>query len=344
MVRSSARIENLNGSEKSAILLLNLGEEMAGKVLTIMSQDEIQHLGNYMASIGALSPDLSRAVNEEFLRKSIGGGGSKGFAVGNVSNVRKLLESAMSTEAAENLISNLSVPTEEAGIETLRLLDGKTIANFLKNEHPQTTALILAHLEAEKAAEVVILLNEGIRGEVAYRMATLDRIPPSVINDLDTILGDELAASGSGQTQLVGGVHSVAEILNYVDKSNENLIVSKIDELNPELADEVRNLMFTFDDLIFIDDRGIQQVLREVSNEDLTVALRGAGEEIREKILDNLSERAADMIKEDLETMGPVRVSDVEKAQQGITNTAKRLEDEGKIIIARGGGGGEALI
>ena len=186
MVRSSARIENLNGSEKAAILLLNLGEEMAGKVLTIMSQDEIQHLGNYMASIGTLSPDLSRAVNEEFLRKSIGGG-SKGFAVGNVSNVRKLLESAMSTEAAENLISNLSVPTEEAGIETLRLLDGKTIANFLKNEHPQTTALILAHLEAEKAAEVVILLNEGIRGDVAYRMATLDRIPPSVINDLDTI-------------------------------------------------------------------------------------------------------------------------------------------------------------
>jgi flagellar motor switch protein FliG len=343
MVRSSARIENLNGSEKAAILLLNLGEEMAGKVLTSMGQDEIQHLGNYMASVGALSADLSRAVNEDFLRKSVGGG-SKGFAVGNVSSVRKLLESALGSEAAENLISNLSVPTEEAGIETLRLLDGKTIANFLKNEHPQTTALILAHLDAEKAAEVVSLLNEGIRGEVAYRMATLDRIPPSVINDLDTILGDELAASGSGQTQLVGGVHSVAEILNYVDKSNENLIVSKIDELNPELAEEVRNLMFTFDDLIFIDDRGIQQVLREVSNEDLTIALRGAGEEVREKILDNLSEQAADMIKEDLEAMGPVRLSDVEKAQQGITNTAKRLEDEGKIIIARGGGGGEALI
>ena len=342
MVRSSAKIETLNGSEKAAILLLNLGEEMAGKVLTSMGQDEIQHLGNYMASVGALSADLSRAVNEEFLRKSVGGG-SKGFAVGNVSSVRKLLESALGAEAAENMISNLSVPTEEAGIETLRLLDGKTIANFLKNEHPQTTALILAHLDAEKAAEVVSLLNEGIRGEVAYRMATLDRIPPSVINDLDTILGDELAASGSGQTQLVGGVHAVAEILNYVDKSNENLIVSKIDELNPELAEEVRNLMFTFDDLIFIDDRGIQQVLREVSNEDLTIALRGAGEEVREKILDNLSERAADMIKEDLEAMGPVRLSDVEKAQQGITNTAKRLEDEGKIIIARGGGG-EALV
>lgn len=342
MVRAAQTVDRLNGSEKAAILLLNLGEDMAGKILSQMGQDEIQHLGNYMASIGTLIPDLIRGVNEEFLRKTIGGG-SRGFTIGNVSNVRKLLESALGEDMAENLISNLSVPTEEAGIETLRLLDAKTIANFLKNEHPQTVALILAHLDAEKSATVLSLMNEGIRGEVAYRMATLDRIPPSVINDLDTILGDELASSGSGQTQLVGGINSVAEILNYVDKSNENLIISKIDELNPELAEEVRNLMFTFDDLIFIDDRGIQQVLREVSNEDLTVALRGSGDEVKEKILDNLSERAADMIREDLEAMGPVRLSDVEKAQQGITNTAKRLEDEGKLIIARGGGG-EVLV
>jgi flagellar motor switch protein FliG len=296
-----------------------------------------------MASIGTLSQDLVQGVNEEFLRKTIGGG-LKGFAVGNVSSVRKLLGSALGEDVAENLISNLSVPTEEAGIETLRHLDAKTIATFLKNEHPQTTALILAHLDAEKSASVLSLMNEGVRGEVAYRMATLDRIPPNVINDLDTILGDELASSGGGQTQLVGGIHSVAEILNYVDKSNENLIISKIDELNPELAEDVRNLMFTFDDLNYIDDRGIQQVLREVSNEDLTLALRGSGDEVKEKILSNLSERAADMIKEDLTAMGPVRLADVEKAQQGITNTAKRLEDEGKIVIARGGGGGEALI
>ena len=343
MARSLRTVERLNGSEKAAILLLNLGEDLAGKVLGQMEQEEIQHLGNYMASIGTLSADLVQGVNEEFLRKTIGGG-LKGFAVGNVSSVRKLLGSALGEDVAENLISNLSVPTEEAGIETLRHLDAKTIATFLKNEHPQTTALILAHLDAEKSASVLSLMNEGVRGEVAYRMATLDRIPPNVINDLDTILGDELASSGGGQTQLVGGIHSVAEILNYVDKSNENLIISKIDELNPELAEDVRNLMFTFDDLNYIDDRGIQQVLREVSNEDLTLALRGSGDEVREKILSNLSERAADMIKEDLTAMGPVRLADVEKAQQGITNTAKRLEDEGKIVIARGGGGGEALI
>lgn len=324
-------------------MLLNLGEELAGKVLGVMEQEEIQHLGNYMASIGTFSPELSRAVNEEFLRNSLSGG-PRGFSVGNVSSVRKLLESALGEEQAEDLISNLSVPTEEAGIETLRVMDPKTIANFLKNEHPQTIALILAHLDAGKSAEIISMLNEDIRGDVAYRLATLDRIPPTVINDLDTILGDELAASGSGQTQQVGGVHAVADLLNYVDKSNENLIISKIDELNPELAEEVRNLMFTFDDLIYIDDRGIQQVLREVGNEDLTLALRGAGDEVREKIFENLSERAADLIKEDLESMGPVRLSDVETAQQGITNTASRLEDEGKIVIARGGGGGEVLV
>ena len=303
-----------------------------------MAEDEIQHLGNYMASIGVVAPDAAKKVNQEFLAR-LATGSSRGFNVGNVASVRKLLEAALGAEQAESMISNLSVPTEEAGIETLRILDAKTIANFLKNEHPQTIALILAHLEPEKSSDVLSYLSETIRGEVAYRMATLDRIPPGVINDLDTILGNELAASGSGQSQMVGGVASVAELLNHVDKANENLIISKIEELNPELADNIRQLMFTFDDLIFVDDRGIQLILREVSNEELTIGLKGAGDEVKEKLFKNLSERAAAMIKEDLEAMGPVRLSDVEKAQQNIVRIAKRLEDEGKIIIARGGGG-----
>jgi len=337
MVRA-ASVDKLNGSEKAAILLLNIGEELAAKVLQKMAEDEIQHLGNYMASIGVVAPDAAKKVNQEFLAR-LAGGPTKGFNVGNVSSVRKLLEAALGAEQAESVISNLSVPTEEAGIETLRILDAKTIANFLKNEHPQTIALILAHLESEKSSDVLSYLSEAIRGEVAYRMATLDRIPPGIINDLDTILGNELAASGSGQSQMVGGVASVAELLNHVDKANENLIISKIEELNPELADNIRQLMFTFDDLIFVDDRGIQLILREVSNEELTIGLKGAGDEVREKLFKNLSERAAAMIKEDLESMGPVRLSDVEKAQQNIVRIAKRLEDEGKIIIARGGGG-----
>jgi len=337
MVRAAA-VDKLNGSEKAAILLLNIGEELAAKVLQKMAEDEIQHVGNYMASIGVVAPEAAKKVNQEFLVR-LAGGSSRGFNVGNVASVRKLLEAALGAEQAESMISNLSVPTEEAGIETLRILDAKTIANFLKNEHPQTIALILAHLEPEKSSDVLSYLSETIRGEVAYRMATLDRIPPGVINDLDTILGNELAASGSGQSQMVGGVASVAELLNHVDKANENLIISKIEELNPELADNIRQLMFTFDDLIFVDDRGIQLILREVSNEELTIGLKGAGDEVREKLFKNLSERAAAMIKEDLEAMGPVRLSDVEKAQQNIVRIAKRLEDEGKIIIARGGGG-----
>lgn len=337
MVRA-ASVDKLNGSEKAAILLLNIGEELAAKVLQKMAEDEIQHLGNYMASIGAVGPDAAKKVNQEFLAR-LASGSSRGFNVGNVSSVRKLLEAALGAEQAEAMIANLSVPTEEAGIETLRVLDAKTIANFLKNEHPQTIALILAHLESEKSSDVLSFLSETIRGEVAYRMATLDRIPPGVINDLDTILGNELAASGSGQSQMVGGVASVAELLNHVDKANENLIISKIEELNPELADSIRALMFTFDDLVFVDDRGIQLILREVSNEELTIAVKGAGDEVKEKLFKNLSERAAAMIQEDLAAMGPVRLSDVEKAQQNIVRIAKRLEDEGKIVIARGGGG-----
>ncbi|MEK6709444.1 MAG: flagellar motor switch protein FliG [Nitrospinota bacterium] len=334
----AASVDKLNGSEKAAILLLNVGEELAAKVLQKMAEDEIQHLGNYMASIGVVAHDTAKKVNQEFLAR-LAGGPSRGFNVGNVASVRKLLEAALGAEQAEGVIANLSVPTEEAGIETLRLLDSKTIANFLKNEHPQTVALILAHLEPEKSSDVLSYLSETIRGEVAYRIATLDRIPPGVINDLDTILGNELAASGSGQSQMVGGVASVAELLNHVDKANENLIISKIEELNPELADNIRQLMFTFDDLVFVDDRGIQLILREVSNEEMTIALKGAGDEVREKLFKNLSERAAAMIKEDLEAMGPVRLSDVEKSQQSIVRIAKKLEDEGKIVIARGGAG-----
>ncbi|MEE9274219.1 MAG: FliG C-terminal domain-containing protein, partial [bacterium] len=194
-------------------------------------------------------------------------------------------------------------------------------------------------LEPEKSCDVLSELPEAVRGEVAFRIATLDRIPPGVINDLDTVLGTELSASGSAQSQMVGGVSAVAEVLNLLDKANESLVLSKIDELSPELSEEIRHLMFTFDDLVFIDDRGIQLVMREVSNEDLTMALKGAEDEVKDKILGNLSERAAAMIAEDLDAMGPVRLSDVEKAQTAIVRIAKSLEDEGKVIIARGGGG-----
>ena len=330
--------DKLNGSEKAAVLLLNLGGELASKVLQTMDEEEIQNLGNYMASIGTVTPEVSKKVNEEFLFKTAGGA-TLGFSTGNVATVRKLLAQALGEEQAELVVANLSVPTEEAGIETLRLLDPKTITNFLKNEHPQTIALILAHLEPEKSCDVLSELPEAVRGEVAFRIATLDRIPPGVINDLDTVLGTELSASGSATSQMVGGVAAVADVLNLLDKANESLVLSKIDELNPELSEEIRNLMFTFDDLIFIDDRGIQLVMREVSNEDLTMALKGGGEEVKDKILSNLSERAAAMITEDLEAMGPVRLSDVEKAQSAIVRIAKNLEDEGKVIIARGGGG-----
>ena len=336
-------VDKLNSSQKAAILLLNVGEDLASKVLQRMSEEEIQHLGNYMASMGSVDPNISRRVNEEFLMRTMGGT-NMGISVGSVGTVRKLLEAALGEEAAESVIANLSVPTEDAGIETLRQLDPKTIANFLKNEHPQTMALILAHLEPDRASEVLANTAEAMRGEVAYRMATLDRIPPGVINDLDAVLGDELAASGSAQAQMVGGIHAMAEVLNNADKSNENLILAKIEELNPQLSEEIKQLMFTFEDLVYVDDRGIQLIMREVSNEELTMALKGAGEDATEKILGNLSERAAALIKEDLESMGPVRLTDVEKSQQSVVRIAKKLEEEGKLIVAGRGGGGEVLV
>ncbi len=331
--------ERLTGSEKAAIFLRAVGDEAASAVLRNLTDEEVQHLGNYMANMGSVEPERVVRVMEEFLG---GASGAGGISAGDSELVKKILERAFGREKAENVVSNLSVPTEEAGLETLKFLDAQTIANFLRNEHPQTIALILAHLEPTQAGVVLALLPEGCRGEVAYRMATLERIPPGVISELDIILSNELTASGTVQSSVVGGAKPVAEMLNQMDKANETAILGRINEMNPELAERIKQMMFTFEDLANVDDRGMQAILREVSNDDITLALKSAGEEVRDKILSNMSERAAALIQEDLEAMGPVRLSEVEKAQQAIVLVAKRLEEEGKVIVA--GRGGEDML
>jgi flagellar motor switch protein FliG len=230
-------------------------------------------------------------------------------------------------------MGNLSVPSIETGLEALKWLDHRTIAGFLQGEHPQTVAAIMAHLEPAQAGAVMAALPETQRADVLMRIAKLERIPPGVIRDLDRVLQTELKATGALETDKVGGVIAVAEILNNIDQASEHEILGSIEELDTDLAEEIRQLMFTFEDLQGADDRGMQAILREVSNEELTLALKTASEELREKILRNMSQRAASMLREELEIMGPVRISDVEQAQLKITQTAKRLEEEGKIVL-----------
>ena len=228
-------------------------------------------------------------------------------------------------------------------LESLELVDTRTLANFLINEHPQTIALICAHLNAERKVDVLRRLPEGLQAEVVLRVANLDYVSPELIAQLDDVLKTELSTLGSIDTQQLGGVEPIADMLNLMDKSSEKNIMSRVEEKDPELAEEIRKLMFVFEDLIFVDDKGIQTLLKEVDNGKLVIALKTAPEDVKTKLFKNMSNRAATMLLEDLEALGPTKLSDVEKAQSEIVNKAKELEGQGKAFISRGGEG-DALV
>ena len=332
---SLTEVQELTGAEKVSILLLALGEDVAPLVLKKMSEQEIQRISNYMSHMR----EVDTAAVEQVLTEFFGLTGSvEGMVAGGTDYVKKLLIKALDPEKAEWILNNLSMPTMETGLEALRWLDPKTIARFLRNEHPQTVAVIVAHLDPTQAGAVLSFLPPAVQADVLMRIAKLEHVPSGVIQELDKVLQRELRATGALEADPVGGIKSVAEILNNVDQASEREIMSYIEETSAPLAEEIRQLMFVFEDLGSVDDRGMQTILREVANEDLKMALKTASEELKGKILRNLSQRAAEMLREELEIMGPVRVSDVEKAQQKVTQVAKRLENEGKIML---GGKGE---
>jgi flagellar motor switch protein FliG len=324
----------LTGPEKSAIFLLILGEDIAALLLKYLNDQEVQRISNYMSHMREVEVEVSTRILEEFYAMV---GGVHGMVAGGKEYVKTLLLKALDPEKAKWIIDNLSVPILETGLEALRWLDPKTIARFLQSEHPQTIAVIIAHLDPPQAGIVLSALPPALRGEIVLRIAKLERIPPGVIQELDTILQNELKATGALETGKVGGVQAVAEILNNVDQASEREIMGQIEEANAVLAEEIRQLMFVFEDLITVDDRGMQMILKEIAKEDLTLSMKTASEGLREKIFRNMSQRAAEMLQEEIEMMGPVRINDVEKAQQKITQVAKRLEVEGRLMLSRKG-------
>jgi flagellar motor switch protein FliG len=259
--------------------------------------------------------------------------------------LKKLLEKSMDPAKVSEVLSKIATPgqTEElgGGLEAIRHLDPKTVANFLRNEYPQTVAIILAHLDPTQGAEILKNLPERFRSEIVFRIATMERVSPSVVADLDRALANEFQSAGAMEGSRLGGVDTVAELVNNLDHNMESAILSEIESTHPELADEIRSLMFVFEDLVDVDDKGLQAILKEVGKDDLVLSLKTASEPLKGKIFKNLSKRAADMLKDDLEAMGPVKLSDVEKAQQSVIRTVKKLEEEGKVILA---GGGEELV
>lgn len=326
--------EDLSGIEKSAILLNVLGNRVTAEIFKNLRDNDVKRLVTVMGSISKVPINVVKEVLDDFYSEI---SEEEQLIFGHAAGKDFILET-LGEDRAKTVLGQLAVVEGSRSLEALELVDPRTLANFLVNEHPQTTAVVLAHLSPDKKCEVLKKLPEPVQTEVVLRIANLDFISPSLLSQVDEILKQELATLGSIDTQQLGGVSPIAEMLNIMDKNTEQSIMARVEERDPQLAEEIRRLMFVFEDIVFIDDRGMQTLLKEVPNDKLTVALKTAPEEIKEKIFKNISKRAADLLREDLLAMPPVRLSDVETAQQEIVNVAKRLEAEGKIVISRGGG------
>ena len=321
------------GAQKAAILMLSFGEDISAEIFKHMSEFEIKRIGSAMSRLGRLEQDIVDEVMMEFydiLQQN------RKFFYGGNEFTKKVIGSAFKGGNADEIIEQLSLGSS-ANLDSLELIDPRTLATFIRNEHPQTIALILAHLDPKKCGETLKLLPESLHTEILIRIANLDAVAPEIIDEIDDVLRNEIQAMGSISTQKIGGVEPLAEMLNLIDKATEEQILDNLEERDPELAEQIRQLMFVFDDLVKIDDRGIQELVKGVTNERWKVALKTASEAVRDLIFRNMSERAAVMLKEDMEAMAAVKLSDVESAQFEIVQVARKLEEEGKIIIATGG-------
>jgi len=331
-------VGKMTGPKKAAILLLALGEDGAADVMKNLEEAEIQQVGYYMSRFTDVSPEELDIVLEEFYRNSVMA--DEGVNISSSPDfVKNALTKALGADRAKELSDNLRAGEEEAGLEALRYAEPIMISNYIRTEHPQTIALILSYLKnAEQSSAVLRDLPESIQADILYRMAVIESIPPGVISEMNEVLTEEMKTAGSMATS-VGGVEPVAEILNSVDKATETRILSSIEETNPDLAEQIRELMFTFEDMALIDAKQMQLVMKDVDQADMVLALKTASDAVKELIFSSMSSRAAEMVREDLENLGPAKLSDVEASQQKIIKVVKKLEEAGTIIIAGAGGG-----
>lgn len=332
--------EGLSGPEKAAVFLLTLGEKFTSEVFQRLDNDEIKIVGRQMSKMDHVEQSDVTALLAEF--KSDEGGDE--FYFSGDSMLENALKNALSVDKAAQILDEIRSDWRLTLFTKARKLEPKVLVNFLRNEHPQTIALVLSVLDQVQAANILGELKEEQRVEVIMRMSELDKVSPEILVDIDRVLQDELLSIEGMEGQRLGGVEAVAEILNNADRSLEASILEGIEEQREELADEIRKLMFIFEDLINVDDRGMMAILKEVNTDDLKVALKTATDELKEKIFKNMSQRAVEMLKEDMEIMGPTRIKDVELAQQSILKIAKRLEQEGKIQLSGGGGGDDEFV
>ncbi|MBO5550828.1 MAG: flagellar motor switch protein FliG [Lachnospiraceae bacterium] len=325
----------LSGVQKAAILLIALGPEKSAKIFKHLKDEEIEELTLEIANTRSVTPQLKEDVINEFYQICLA---QQYIAEGGIGYAKELLEQSFGAEKASDVISRLTASLQVKPFEFVRKTDASQLLNFIQDEHPQTIALILSYLNPNQAAQIIGALPPDRQADVAKRIAMMDRTSPDVIKEVERVLESKISSLVNQDYTIIGGVDSVVEILNTVDRGTEKHIMETLEVDEPELADEIRKKMFVFEDILLLDDRAIQRVLRDVDNSDLSMALKGANEQVQAAIFKNMSSRLASMIKEDMEFMGPVRMKDVEEAQQKIVNVIRKLEDSAEIVISRGGG------
>jgi flagellar motor switch protein FliG len=325
----------LSGLEKAAILLISLGPEKSVNVFKHLKEDEIEQLTLEIANTRSVSAAKKEEVLDEFYEVCLA---QQYIAEGGISYAKQLLEEALGSEKAKDVIGKLTASLQVRPFEFVKKTDPTQLLNFIQDEHPQTIALILSYLSSSQASVIIAALPPEKQADVAKRIAQMDRTSPDIIKEVEKVLERKLASLVNQDYTIVGGVDAIVEILNTVDRGTEKHIIETLEIEEPELADEIRRKMFVFEDILSLDDKSIQRVLREVDNNEIAMALKGSTEEVQTVIFNNLSKRLAVMIREDMEFMGPVRLKDVEEAQQKIVNIIRKLEDSAEIIISRGGG------
>ena len=327
--------EEYNGIQKAAILLIALGPEKSASIFKHLKEDEIEELTLEIANTRSVSPQTKESVLNEFYQVCLA---QQYIAEGGIGYAKELLDKALGSDKAQEVITKLTASLQVRPFEFVRKTDPSQVLNFIQDEHPQTIAMILSYLSPAQSAMILGALIPEKQADVAKRIAKMDRTSPDVIKEVERVLERKLSSLINQDYTIVGGVDAIVGILNTVDRGTEKHIMESLEIEEPELADEIRKKMFVFEDILLLDDRAIQRVLRDVDNNDLAVALKGANEEVQNVIFKNLSKRLAAMIREDMEFMGPVRMKDVEEAQQKIVGIIRKLEDSAEIVISRGGG------
>lgn len=327
-----ARSQELTGKQKAAILMISLGSEVSSKVMKSLREDEIEELTMEIANLKRVTAEIKDRVIDEFLQICVA---QEYIVTGGIDYAREILEKALGSQKAKDIIGKLTASLQIRPFDFARKTEPSQLLNFLQNEHPQTIALVMAYLRPEQAAIILSALPPLQQVEVARRIAIMDRTSPEVLREVEQVLEKKLSSFVMHDFTIAGGIEPMVEILNRVDRGTEKTILEALAEEDPELADEIKSRMFVFENVTSLDNRSVQRFLREVDVKDLGLALKTASDEVRDLIMKNMSKRAAEMLKEDMEMMGPVRLRDVEEAQQKIVNIIRQLEDSGELVISR---------